>query len=60
MGEIRAQKGPQHQVVVFTFSGEISDEETQAWNEAVRNLKQRFGRRVKGATITGGDAPQAK
>lgn len=54
MGEIRAQKGPKHQVVVFTFSGQISAEETKAWNQAVRALKKKFGRRVKGTTLKGG------
>lgn len=60
MGEIRAQKGPKHQVVVFTFSGQISAAETKAWNQAVRNLKRKFGRRVKGATIRGGGRSRSK
>ena len=61
MGEIRAQKpGRQHQVVVFVFTGDISAQDTRAWNEAIRQLKQKFAGRVKGHTITGGKAPKTK
>ncbi len=42
-----------HQVVIFTFKGDISGALVQEWNRAILDLKRRFGERVTGVTIRG-------
>ncbi len=56
-GSIRAQKDKQHHVVIFTFSGKVSDADKTAWNKAVAELKKRFKGRVTGVTLKGVDSP---
>ena len=43
MGLVGPQKGgSDSQTVVFTFTGEIKDGDHAHWNDAIRQLKQRF------------------
>ena len=51
--------GPrEHQVVIFSFRGEISDEACRAWNSVIRDLKKRlFGNKVMAVTLDGLPTP---
>jgi len=43
MGLVGPQKGgSDSQTVAFTFKGEIKDGDHQHWNDAIKQLKQRF------------------
>jgi hypothetical protein len=42
-----------HQVVIFTFKGDISSALVGEWNRAILDLKRRFGERITGVTIRG-------
>jgi hypothetical protein len=58
-GFVKPQGGGQHQVVMFTFAGELKPEDVKAWNDAIRKLKKDFGNRVTGVTMSGHDSPPA-
>ncbi len=57
MGALRSQGPQQKQVVIFTFTGPVSDAERDAWNKTILELKKTFGARVSGVTLKGDDAP---
>jgi hypothetical protein len=40
-GYIDEQKSGDHQVVIFTFSGEITKKQKDEWNSCVRGFKSR-------------------
>ncbi len=48
MGALRSQGPQQKQVVIFTFTGPVSDAERDAWNKTILELKKTFGARVSG------------
>jgi hypothetical protein len=52
-GDITCQGRGEQQMVVFTFSGEISPEQMEAWNQAISTLKDVFGDRLVGFTMKG-------
>jgi len=58
-GFVKAQGGGQHQVVIFTFAGEMRPEDVKAWNDAIRKLKKDLGNRITGVTMSGHDSPPA-
>jgi hypothetical protein len=43
----------ERQIVVFTFAGEITQEQVTEWNARIRALKQMFGTKLVGAVIKG-------
>ena len=57
MGFVSGQGEKGKQVVIFTFSGPISEEDRAAWNRAIEELKRRFGPRVTGVTLKSDDYP---
>ena len=57
-GFLKAQKSGQHQVMIFTFVGPISDADRKAWNQCIRDLKERLGGRLVGVTIKGDKSPR--
>ena len=56
-GYLRLQKSGEHQVVIFTFAGEISRADKERWDQAVLELKQMFGPKVMGVTLKGDPTP---
>ncbi len=56
-GYIKAQKTGEHQIVVFTFAGELKAADVKKWNDAVLALKTTFGPNVMGITIKGDPTP---
>jgi hypothetical protein len=56
-GYIKPQKEGEHQMVVFTFAGELKPTHTQKWNDAILALKQHFGSNVMGVTMQGHPTP---
>jgi len=56
-GFIGKQKPGDHQVVMFTFSGEHTPDLVKHWNDAIYQLKQKFGPKVTGVTMTGHHTP---
>ena len=56
-GFVKPQGGGQHQVVLFTFTGEWKPEHVKAWNDAILKLKKDLGNRITGVTMTGHDSP---
>jgi hypothetical protein len=56
-GFITGQGPGAHQVVIFTFSGQLSQENADRWNEVIRLLKQELGARLTGVTIRGETTP---
>jgi hypothetical protein len=56
-GFIKPQSSGEHQIVVFTFVGELKGKDVGKWNQAILELKQRFGSSVTGITITGDPTP---
>ncbi|MET0678091.1 MAG: hypothetical protein ABW175_20020 [Bradyrhizobium sp.] len=61
-GYIRAQKEGEHQVVIFTFIGPVTQEQRDQWNERVLELKNSFVNDkaksyLAGVTIQGDPTP---
>jgi hypothetical protein len=56
-GYIHPQGKFEHQVVIFTFAGDLPPANVNAWNDAVRDLKVRFKDHVIGVTIKGERTP---
>ena len=56
-GFLKRQKAGDHQVVMFTFVGELTKEHVDTWNEAILDLKRKFGRAVTSVTMTGHSTP---
>ena len=42
-----------HQVVIFTLVGELTDQDVTEWNNAILRLKQMFGPKLVGVTLKG-------
>ena len=49
-GFIDEQDDGDHQVVTFTFVGPLTPERVSQWNDAVMDLKRRFGSNLIGIT----------
>ena len=58
-GYIKPQKNGEHQIVVFTFAGELKAADVKKWNEAIVTLKGTFGPNVMGITVKGDPTPAA-
>jgi len=56
-GFIAPQRDGDHQVVIFTFAGQIDQPDVDQWNNTIRDLKQVFGSRLMGVTIKGESTP---
>jgi hypothetical protein len=56
-GFVKKQKAGDHQVVMFTFMGDLPKEHADAWNDAILDLKQRFGGNLAGVTMEGHATP---
>jgi hypothetical protein len=56
-GYIKPQKAGDHQIVHFTFAGELKPGHVKKWNEAILALKQHFGPNVMGITMKGHSTP---
>ena len=61
-GYIQSQKEGEHQIVVFTFIGPVSDDQVKEWNRRVVELKQMFVNKkvpgyLAGITIKGEPTP---
>ena len=57
-GYVKEQSPGDHQVVIFTFIGKMSKQDTAQWNKAVLELKKRFGANLVGVTIGGDPTPK--
>jgi len=57
-GYVKEQAPGDHQVVIFTFVGKMSKQDTAQWNKAVLELKKRFGANLVGVTIGGDPTPK--
>jgi hypothetical protein len=55
-GYIGPQADKEHQVVIFTFVGEVTPADTAYWNQAVVNLKAKFPKLVS-VTLVGQPTP---
>jgi len=56
-GYIKSQAARDHQVVLFTFAGAVSTANADAWNAAIKDLKDTFGASITGVTMTGNQSP---
>ena len=56
-GYIGPQQDSEHQVVIFTFVGEVTQADTDYWNQAIVNLKARFPK-VVSVTLVGQPTPK--
>ena len=56
-GYIDEQQDGEHQVVIFTFVGEITPGDKDYWNQAVVNLKAKFPK-LAGVTLAGKPTPR--
>lgn len=61
-GYIQPQKEGEHQVVIFTFIGPVTDAQVKAWNQRVLELKNMFVNKksrsyLAGVTIKGEPTP---
>ena len=56
-GFLKPQKSGDHQVVMFTFAGEIAGPDAAEWNRAILDLKQRFGTNLVSVTLKGDPTP---
>jgi hypothetical protein len=62
-GFVKKQKAGDHQVVMFTFAGEVPDEHAKAWNKAILDLKKKFKETkgtLTGVTMAGHPTPKGK
>jgi hypothetical protein len=57
---IREQDEGEHQVVIFTFSGNVSQSKVREWNNTINTLKKSFAKNVVGVTIKGQAPPPKK
>jgi hypothetical protein len=57
-GYVKEQSPGDHQVVIFTFIGKMTKEDIAQWNQAVLDLKKRFGPNLVGVTIGGDPTPK--
>lgn len=55
-GYIDAQLDGEHQVVIFTIIGEMTDADRDYWNQAVANFKKKFPK-LASVTIGGKRTP---
>jgi hypothetical protein len=55
-GYIGPQEAKEHQVVIFTFVGEVTQADTDYWNQAIVNLKAKFPKLVS-VTLNGQPTP---
>ena len=58
-GFVKKQKAGDHQVVMFTFMGEVPPEHAKAWNDAILELKQKFKGNLAGVTMAGHATPSS-
>jgi hypothetical protein len=56
-GFISEQGQFDHQVVIFTFIGELTPDDVSKWNDAIAELKRAFGAKLVGVTMTGQPTP---
>jgi hypothetical protein len=56
-GYIKPQSSFEHQIVVFTFAGELKKGDVDDWNDFVKALKRTFGPNLTGITIKGDPTP---
>lgn len=56
-GYIKPQRQGDHQIVVFTFIGQIDAKKVDKWNRALLELKKLFGDSLTGITIKGDPTP---
>jgi hypothetical protein len=56
-GYIKPQKTGDHQIVVFTFAGEVKPQHVGKWNDSILALKKHFGPNVMGITMKGHSTP---
>ena len=56
-GFVKKQKAGDHQVVMFTFMGEVPQGHADEWNKAILDLKQRFKANLAGVTMGGHSTP---
>jgi hypothetical protein len=47
----------EHQVVIFTFKGPITQTTCDEWNTTIKRLKKLLGEKAIGVTITGEKTP---
>ena len=59
-GFIRRQASGEHQVVIFTFAGELSPDQVKKWNDTIAELKKMFGERLTGVTLRGEPSPRSR
>jgi hypothetical protein len=59
-GFLERQQKRGHQVVIFTFAGELSSKQIRDWNEAIYRLKELFGAKITGVTLRGEQSPRAR
>ena len=59
-GGIGHQSGEDdHQVVIFTFTGQLKRADVAAWNAAVGDLLKKFGGKLSGVTLSGAKGPKS-
>jgi hypothetical protein len=56
-GFVAPQNPGDHQVVIFTFVGQMTKEQIDQWNQAIKELKKKFGPGLVGVTIGGQPTP---
>lgn len=56
-GFIELQQAGDHQVVTFTFIGEITAEKRAQWNQAILDLKEKFAPNLVGVTVRANPTP---
>jgi hypothetical protein len=56
-GYIDEQEEGDHTVVTFTFVGALTPEQAEQWNNAVLDLKRRFGTNLIGVTTKAETTP---
>ena len=59
-GYLERQQSRGHQVVIFTFAGELPAEQIRDWNDAIDRLKKLFGSKITGVTLRGEQSPRAR
>jgi hypothetical protein len=59
-GFVKPQGGGKHQVVIFTFAGELKRKHAKAWNDAILKLKAALEPRITGVTMSGHASPPRK
>jgi len=56
-GFLKPQKPGDHQVVTFTFVGELKKEVVDRWNDDILQLKRMFGNQVVAVTTRADPTP---